>query len=186
MGVVVIFIGGVSGVGKTTVAKECSCKLGNSCFLDADDFHSIENKQKMKQGIPLSDSDRKPWLEELIKVIGKQAIEYERQEPTKEYFIFCACSVLKLSYRQYLRNSLQGWVDRCIFFLLSARTQVLLQRLHTRLGHFMPSTLLSSQLEALELLTEEEKALGDKHYDTSDQPLLQLVSCIVKQLESEL
>ncbi|EME32499.1 shikimate kinase family protein [Galdieria sulphuraria] len=66
MGVVVIFIGGVSGVGKTTVAKECSCKLGNSCFLDADDFHSIENKQKMKQGIPLSDSGNTEKLSKIL------------------------------------------------------------------------------------------------------------------------
>lgn len=55
MGVVVIFIGGVCGVGKTQVGKECSKQLVHACFLDADDFHSVENKQKMQRGIPLSD-----------------------------------------------------------------------------------------------------------------------------------
>ncbi|GJQ09188.1 hypothetical protein GpartN1_g5222.t1 [Galdieria partita] len=186
MRVVVVFIGGVSGVGKTTVAVECSHKFGNSCFLDADDFHSVQNKEKMKQGIPLNDSDRKPWLEQLVKVVGERVVEYKRQEATNDYVIFCACSVLKLSYRQYLRNSLCRSVDGCIFILLTAKTQVLLQRMQTRPGHFMPSTLLSSQLEALEQLTDEEKRLGDKSLDTSDQSVPQVVSCIVKQLKSQL
>lgn len=180
----VVWIGGVCGVGKTAVAKECSKQVGNSCFLDADDFHSVENKNKMKLGIPLSDSDRKPWLDELIRVIQQRAVDSQR-EARQGYCIFCACSVLKLAYRQYLRNALRHSVTKCIFILLTGSTQVLLHRLNSRQGHFMPPNLLSSQLEALELLSEEEKALGDEQLDTSDQTISQLVSSIIQKIGLE-
>lgn len=60
----VLIVMGVSGCGKTTIGQMLAEKLGNK-FYDADDFHSVENKTKMSKGIPLTDEDRKPWLESL-------------------------------------------------------------------------------------------------------------------------
>lgn len=128
-----IVIAGVSGSGKTTIGKLVAEKLGCE-FADADAFHPPENIAKMSAGIPLDDDDRAGWLEAL----GRYLAGREN--------IVLACSALKRIYRDRLRE-LAGPVR---FFVLTADREVLEERLASR-EHFMPGSLLDSQLDALEL-----------------------------------
>ena len=127
-----IVIAGVSGSGKTTIGKLVAEKLGCE-FADADAFHPPENIAKMSAGVPLDDADRAGWLESL----GGYLAERES--------IVLACSALKKVYRDRLRE-LAGAVR---FFVLTADRGVLEERLANR-DHFMPGSLLDSQLDALE------------------------------------
>ncbi len=128
-----IIIAGVSGSGKSTVGKLLAERLGCE-FADADDFHPPENIAKMKAGIPLDDADRAGWLEAL----GKHLASREN--------IVLACSALKKIYRDRLRE-LAGPLR---FFVLTLDRDLLLQRMKSR-QHFMPASLLDSQLATLEL-----------------------------------
>jgi gluconokinase len=132
-----IVVMGVSGSGKSTLADALASRLDRR-YLDADDFHPISNVEKMRSGTPLTDEDRRPWLErvraELDAVIadGGSAV--------------LACSALKRTYRDVLR----GDDDSVLFVLLSASKDALADRLSRRNGHFFPESLLDSQLATLE------------------------------------
>ena len=128
---------GVSGSGKTTIGKLLADAL-NWEFKDADEFHSIDNIEKMRLGIPLNDTDRKPWLKDL-----QTAIALWLKENTN---IVLACSALKADYRQYLL--LDAECTKIIY--LHGSLDLLQQRLLRRQNHFMSEKLLNSQLEALE------------------------------------
>jgi len=128
-----IVIAGVSGSGKTTIGKLVAEKLGCE-FADADGFHSPENIAKMSSGIPLDDTDRAGWL----KALGVYMAERES--------IVLACSALKKIYRDRLRE-LAGPIR---FVVLTADRALLEGRLSNR-EHFMPGSLLDSQLATLEL-----------------------------------
>ena len=138
----VIILMGVSGVGKTTVGQLLASQLQWE-FADADDYHSATNVEKMRNGIPLTDADRAPWLETLRALIttwiaaGKNAV--------------LACSALKRAYREALRSA-----PEVQFVFLKGTPQLLHQRLHARQGHYMTEQMLDSQLEALE---EPDQAL---------------------------
>jgi gluconokinase len=134
---VVIIVMGVSGVGKTTLGKRLAETLGWR-FLEGDDFHPPENVAKMAAGIPLTDEDRLPWLERLRELIAEVLARGEKA--------VLACSALKRSYRQFLTvdPAQVRWV------YLWAPREVIARRLAARTGHFMPPTLLGSQLETLE------------------------------------
>lgn len=121
---------GVSGSGKTTVGRLLAEKTGR-VFLDGDDFHPPENVRKMSSGVPLKDEDRRGWLQRLA-----QEIEGSESAPV------VACSALKDSYRKIL--------PRAEYVLLDGSADVLEARLKERSNHFMPATLLASQLETLE------------------------------------
>ncbi len=129
---------GVSGAGKTTVGQRLAAALGWR-FRDADDLHSRENVAKMAAGIPLTDEDRAPWLAALRDVV-RRALESGED-------LVLACSALKRSYRELLTvdTARQRWV------YLWAPREVLAERLARRRGHYMPTTLLDSQLATLEV-----------------------------------
>lgn len=133
----IYIVTGVSGVGKTTIGQKLAQKLGLS-FYDADDFHPEANVQKMKNGIPLNDEDRAPWLAILADQIKKW---------NKEGGAVLACSALKEAYRKTLQA-----VDRnnTLFIFLYANPSLILERLQKRTGHYMDPGLLDSQFEALE------------------------------------
>lgn len=133
----IIIVMGVSGSGKTTVGKLLAESLGWT-FSDADAFHSSENVEKMRHGVPLTEADRKPWLEAL-----QAAIKEWLQENTN---VVLACSALKDSYRQFLL------VDRdCIQLVyLKGSDDLIQKRLQERQNHYMPAILLQSQFDALE------------------------------------
>jgi gluconokinase len=133
----IIIIMGVSGVGKTTIGKLLAESLQWE-FSDADRFHSIENVEKMRGGIPLSDAERKPWLQDL-----QIAIKHWLQENKN---MVLACSALKDSYRQFLVLD----SDRTKLVYLRGSYQLIQQRLHERQNHYMSEKLLSSQFETLE------------------------------------
>lgn len=128
---------GVSGSGKTTIGRTIADRLGWA-FLDADDFHPPENRAKMRAGIGLTDADRTPWL---AAVRGAIERHLERGKP-----VVVACSALKRSYRQEL-----GAEDpRVRFVWLDVSETKLRTRLAERQGHYAGTTLLPSQLDALE------------------------------------
>lgn len=128
---------GVSGSGKSTVGKLLSDRTGWT-FYDADDFHSSEAIKKMSQGIPLTDSDRQPWLEKLKNLI--EATFAANQNA------ILACSALKSDYRK----TIQGDYQEITWIYLRGDYNCLLSRLKQRQGHYFNADLLHSQLETLE------------------------------------
>ena len=136
-----VIVMGVSGAGKTTVGRRLARVLGWR-FLDADEVHPAANIAKMAAGVPLTDEDRAPWLAALRERV-REALEARRE-------LVLACSALKASYREQLTvdAARQRWV------YLHAPREVLAQRVASRQGHFMPATLLDSQLAQLEVPEE--------------------------------
>ncbi len=131
-----IIVTGVSGSGKTTFGTALAQKL-NWIFADADDYHPSSNVQKMARGEALTDADREPWLQRLHTLIEQHLLE---QRP-----LVLACSALKASYRETLTANLE---DVHVVFL-SGNRELIAQRMNTR-EHFMPASLLESQLNTLE------------------------------------
>jgi gluconokinase len=142
---VVVIVFGVSGAGKTTVGKLLAHELGWR-FCEADDFHSQGNIRKMRRGVPLTEEDRKPWLERLRGVI--------RQSVGAGENMVLACSALKKSYRDYLRVS-----PKVSLIYLRGDYALIDNQLRRRRGHFMNPGLLGSQLADLEEPEPEEGAL---------------------------
>jgi gluconokinase len=140
---VTVVVMGVSGSGKTTVAKELARRLGRE-YVEGDDFHPAGNVEKMRAGIPLTDEDRGPWLQSLADWIG----ENERTGRP----VVLTCSALKRSYRDLLRAGHPS----VRFVHVSADAQLLRERVAQRTNHYMPASLLDSQLAALEPLQPDE------------------------------
>jgi gluconokinase len=134
---------GVSGTGKSTVAGELVRDLGWP-FAEGDDFHSAANVAKMHAGHPLTDADRGPWLAAISAWIGA------REQAGTGGIV--TCSALKRSYRDELRA---GHPD-VRFICLVGGHDLLESRLEHRAGHFMPASLLDSQLATLEPLQPDE------------------------------
>jgi gluconokinase len=132
---------GVTGSGKTTVAKLFAEKTG-AIFYEGDDFHPPENIAKMRAGIPLTDTDRKKWLKTLRKTIVRAL--------AKKEFSALTCSALKAKYREELSSG-----DSRVKFVHLTGPQILIEeRLKNRRGHFMPPELLESQFAILEPPTD--------------------------------
>jgi gluconokinase len=128
---------GVSGSGKSTLGKALAQKLGWE-FFDADDFHSPENIARMAAGIPLSDSDRAPWLEALNHLLLSSL--------GNAHHPVLACSALKEKYRARLLEGVEGMA----VIHLKGSYQLVRSRLLAREGHYMKEILLQSQFDALE------------------------------------
>ena len=135
-----IVIMGVAGSGKTVVGSALAARLGVP-FGDADEFHPAANVAKMSSGIPLDDDDRRPWLD---------AIGAAIRDTTGG--IVVACSALKRIYRRRIL-AVAGRPVR--FVHLDGDRATLASRLGARTGHFMPASLLDSQLATLEEPTSE-------------------------------
>jgi gluconokinase len=126
-----VVVMGVSGTGKSTVGAALAGALGVP-FVEGDDLHPAANVAKMAAGIPLTDADREPWLD----LIAAQLVRP----------VVVACSALKRAYRDRLREAAP---DLALVYL-HGTAQLLAARMEGREGHFMPTALLQSQLDALE------------------------------------
>jgi gluconokinase len=134
-----IIIMGVSGAGKSVIGSLLAAKL-DAVFEDGDDFHPPENKAKMSSGTPLTDDDRWPWY-----AVLRQRIE-DMRHATPIYIL--ACSALKPIYRDKLRA--HDAPETLRFVLLDGTREIITARLAGRKGHFMPPSLLDSQLATLD------------------------------------
>jgi gluconokinase len=132
-----VVVMGVSGAGKSTVARVLADRLDRP-MAEADEFHPAANIGKMSAGTPLTDADRAPWLAAIRDWITERAAAGESTVVT--------CSALKRAYRDVLR----GADARVRFLFLHGTADVIGDRLRHRSGHFMPPSLLQSQLDALE------------------------------------
>ena len=141
----IVIIFGVSGAGKTTVGKLLASELGWR-FIEADDFHPAPNIEKMRNGHPLTDEDRWPWLDCLRKQI-------EQLLSARENAVL-VCSALKRAYRERLRVS-----DEVKYVFLRGDYGLVEKQLRSRHGHFMNAALLQSQFDDLEEPQPDEKVL---------------------------
>jgi gluconokinase len=138
-----VVVMGVSGSGKTTIAEALAERLGWE-FTEGDSHHPPANVAKMRAGTPLDDADRAPWLAQLAGWIG------EREAAGRS--VVLTCSALKRAYRDRLREG----NDSVWFVHVDVPEDELARRMAARTGHYMPASLLGSQLAALEPLGEDE------------------------------
>jgi gluconokinase len=154
---------GVAGSGKSSLMAALEDRLGWP-MLEGDAVHPASNVAKMAAGVPLTDVDRRPWLEAIAAWIGER--ESERQSS------LVTCSALRREYRDILRRG-HPWVW---FVHLVAPAAVLEDRLDHRAGHFMPATLLGSQLETLEGLEPDEPGTTTDTLAPPDQLAEELIA----------
>jgi gluconokinase len=160
----IVIVMGVVGTGKTTVGKILASQLGWE-FADADDFHPDANVEKIRNGIPLGDADREPWLESLRTAI----LQWIRTRQS----VVLACSALKHSYRTKLQAG-----PEVRFVYLKGSAPLIAARLRERHGHFAGESILASQLADMQ---EPDDALA---VDISETPE-QIVAVVRKGLHLE-
>ena len=136
MGATRVALMGVTGSGKSTIGRVLAARL-DAPFLDADDLHSPDAIAKMHAGHALTDADREPWLRRVHVALGELG----------DGSFVAACSALKRSYRDLIRDGLAPLT----FVLLEVDLPVLRARLAARTGHFAGESLLPSQLATLEV-----------------------------------
>ena len=160
-----IVVMGVAGCGKSTVMAALADRLGWPT-AEADDFHSPASIDKMRSGRPLTDADRRPWLEAIA--------EWIRRHELADESAIVTCSALRRGYRDVLaRDHPSVW-----FAHLVVAPAVLADRLERRRGHYMPASLLASQLETLEPLDPDEPGAAID----ADRPPPEIVGDIVAKL----
>lgn len=135
-----IVIMGVSGCGKSSVGAALGNRLGIP-YRDGDDLHPAANVEKMRAGIPLTDTDRWPWLDQVAQVLKDDAP------------VIVGCSALRRAYRDRIRQGAGGPVR---FVHLAGSRDLIATRMAARTGHYMPATLLDSQFATLEAPGPEE------------------------------
>ena len=163
----VVVVMGVTSSGKTTVGTALAERLGAE-FAEGDRYHPPANIAKMSRGEPLDDDDRRPWLQAIAADIGRWLDE---GRPA-----VVGCSALKRSYRDILRGGREG----VRFVHLNADPEVIRQRMAARRDHFMPVTLLPSQLATLEPPDADEAIVVDVA-----QPPEAIVAEILRRLGAE-
>lgn len=141
---VVYVVMGVTAAGKTTLGEHLSKAL-KMPFIEGDELHPESNVAKMAAGVPLTDEDRWPWFANIAAAVN------QIQGPA-----IVSCSALKRAYRDYLRSALTGPVK---YLWLNPDKEALEQRLLARQDHFMPASLLNSQLETLETPLSEKDVI---------------------------
>ena len=139
-----IIVMGPSASGKTTIARALAQAL-QARYLEGDELHPAANVEKMRAGIALDDADRAPWLDAMGRALS--------QHPALA--VVATCSALKRRYRDQLRVA----ADPLFFIHPLVPRQALAQRLKMRTGHYMPASLLDSQLADLEPLAIDEPGL---------------------------
>ncbi len=159
-----IVVMGVAGSGKTSVGERLAARLGVR-FRDADEFHPAANVAKMSAGIPLNDDDRWPWLDAIGAALHDAGADG----------IVVACSALKRIYRERIAKAAGRPVS---FVFLDGSLATLRQRIGGRRGHFMPASLLDSQLATLERPAADEPAVTV----SVEPPLEQVVETAISRL----
>jgi gluconokinase len=163
LGCVVVM--GVSGSGKTTVGLALAQRLG-WVFVEGDDFHTEESIAKMREGVPLTDADRLPWVETLRDSV--------RDHHAEGRAVVMTCSALRRRYRELLAEG-RPWIRFCH---LTLSDQVLSARLAGRRGHYMSASLLQSQLETLEPLGPDEPGVEVDGTGTPEQVVDRVLSAL--------
>ena len=156
-----VVVMGVSGSGKTTIARDLAARLGLR-LVEGDELHPAANVAKMASGVPLDDEDRWPWLDAVA----------ARLEPG----VVVTCSALKRAYRDRLRAA----APDLIVVYLDVPRDVLVERVAGRVHEYMPATLLDSQLATLEKPLEEERVIVVDGTLTSDE----IVTAAAERLET--
>jgi gluconokinase len=141
-----IVIMGVCGSGKSTLAQALALRFGYH-FLDADDFHTALNKEQMRSGIPLDDESRSVWVNRLVEILGELADKGT------------SCVLAYSGIRRRHRQLIMGGAHQTLGVMLAGDRACLEARLLARTPHFMPVTLLDSQLESMEEPEADEKIL---------------------------
>lgn len=164
----VLVVMGVAGAGKTTIGIALAARLGVP-FHDADDHHDAVAVERMRAGHPLTDAERAPWLARLNALIAQVIAAGDSS--------VLACSALRRAYREALvpAGAAPGSVR---FVYLRVPRAELTDRLTNRPAHFMPATLLASQLEVLEEPEPDEDAVALD----ADQPVEAVVEDAVRRL----
>lgn len=156
-----VVVMGVTGSGKSTVGLALAQRLGVH-FVDADDLHPESNVAKMAAGIPLDGADRAPWLAELARTISSH-----------KGGLILTCSALKREYRRVLASA-----DETLVFAHLDGPRELFEARMTARTHFMPVSLLNSQLAALEALDPDESGWVIE----ASLPITEIVDAIVGQI----
>lgn len=154
-GAVHLVLMGISGSGKTTLAERLAGLLQRP-YAEADSFHPAANIEKMAAGTPLTDEDRWPWLE---------SIRDWMDAHTDSGGTIVTCSALKRAYRDLLRQS----SGRVVFLHVTSDPVVITDRMENRPGHFMPASLVPSQLATLESLAQDEDGMVLENSGTVDE-----------------
>ena len=157
-----IVLMGVAGCGKTSVGLALAERLGIP-YRDGDDLHPATNVEMMRQGQPLTDADRWPWLDRVASLLATEAP------------VIIGCSALKRVYRDRIRGGAGGPVR---FVHLDGSRALIAARMTARQGHYMPLSLLDSQFAAL-----EPPGLDEALRVSIDQPLGALVAQILADVE---
>ncbi|KAL2055995.1 hypothetical protein ABVK25_003637 [Lepraria finkii] len=178
-------ITGPAGCGKSTVAQYLAKELAIP-YVEGDDYHTDSNKQKMSQGIPLTDADRWDWLIALREAATSR-LSPSKSSATKPHDgVVVTCSALKRKYRDVIRIAAYEDHDIMVHFIyLRANADILLARVKSREGHYMKSAMVRSQMEALEEPDANEQKRDVLEVDCG-QSLTQVQKKVVKTVRGVL